>query len=208
LPDEMLGGGSVGNSGTGETKVYSVPTSTVLPASTSVTTKYVPEAAQVTETEQPLPQAVPAVEQSQVLSTDNHDLNNSLAAPAAVNAVRLVEVPAAAVTAPVVPIYYDPSFVDEEKPDFEKDILAGLMGGKELSMISITKGADRVVTVELYLKDGTIENKLFLRNAKIGIWNEVKYVQRYFFDDSLRYEVSYPFRMDTVNPFQYSNLNR
>lgn len=192
LPDEMLGG-------SGETKI----------SSPTAVTPVVPEAAQTSGTEQKLLQSRPVVEQAQVLGRDNYNLNDSLPAPAiSPNTVRLVEVPTAVVEAPVVPIYYDPSFADSEKPEFERNILAGLMDGKDVSMISISKGADRVVTVELYLKDGTIDKKLFLRNTTKGLWNEVKYVQRYFFDDSLRYDVSYPFRMDTVNPFQYSNLNR
>lgn len=129
-----------------------------------------------------------------------------------VDGVKLVEVAAPPMPEIVLPIYYEQTFEEDLKPEFEEKILADLVKGKDFTLASVSKGTDDVVTVELFLKDGSSEKKLYLKNVRTGVWNEVQYVQRYFYDDSLEYvrtsSPSYRPYPGTFYPYQSPYLNR
>jgi hypothetical protein len=90
----------------------------------------------------------------------------------------------------ILPIYYNSDFSEDEKTVFEQDVVAGLVADKDVSYVSISIGSDRVVSVEVYFNDGSKELKYFRKGADSNAWNQVKYVENYYYDDSLRYEPS------------------
>jgi hypothetical protein len=124
-----------------------------------------------------------------------------------VEGVKVVEVAEPPKPEIVLPVYYDAVFEEYLKPEFEKDVLVKLAEGKEFTLVSVSKGTDEVVSVEMSLKDGTTQKKFYLKSA-VGIWNEVRYVERYYFDDSFEYVRSFDDSPATFNPYQYPYLHR
>jgi hypothetical protein len=124
-----------------------------------------------------------------------------VAEPAAPARVMLEEVPK-------LDVYYDPSF-SGVKDILEKNLLTGLMKDGGYDYASVSQADDGVVTVSLSSVDGSSVKKMFRLNVRTNAWDEVVYVEKYYYDDSLRYErldlslPVYPDRFDDTDHYRY-----
>jgi hypothetical protein len=84
-------------------------------------------------------------------------------------------------------VHYDQYFV-EDKESLENDILKNLMDDGRYAYASVSEADDGVVTVELNADDGSVTKKTYKRNARTHAWDEVIYVQKYYFEDTLQYD--------------------
>ena len=115
-------------------------------------------------------------------------------APSSVTAPA-IETPRAVETAPAIEaapdlmdeVSYDFSF-SGDKTDFEDKVLKGLLVDDGYSFASVTEGDDGVVTVELSADNGMSATKMFKFNNRTHVWNQVVYVQKYYYDDNLQYD--------------------
>lgn len=89
---------------------------------------------------------------------------------------------------PKYTVFYTADIAESEKASFETEALAAV-SGKEVSFMDVMSGTDdNVVEVSYSFADGTTATKLFKRLD--GVWRSAKYVQRYFYDGGLQYNVS------------------
>lgn len=90
--------------------------------------------------------------------------------------------------APKYTVYYEADIAESEKASFETEALAAV-SGKEVSFMDVMSGTDdNVVEVNYSFADGTTATKIFKRLD--GVWHTAKYVQRYFYDGGLQYQIS------------------
>jgi|GEM_PF-4979970 len=84
-------------------------------------------------------------------------------------------------------VYYDFSF-GGDKESLENDLLKNLMKDGGYTYASVSEADDGVVMIELSAGDGSLTKKMFRQNARTHAWDEVVYVQNYYFDEGLQYE--------------------
>lgn len=90
--------------------------------------------------------------------------------------------------APKYTVYYEADIAETEKASFETEALAAV-SGKEVSFMDVMSGTDdNVVEVNYSFADGTTATKIFKRLD--GVWHTAQYVQRYFYDGGLQYQIS------------------
>jgi hypothetical protein len=103
-------------------------------------------------------------------------------APVSLSALRVVP------AAQSFPIYYYNVFTDDERTSFEQQVLAQFLSESGVVSITVSMNSDNVIKVDV-VQDGKVITKYFHKDAEATTWNEVKYVQRFFYGDELRYVV-------------------
>jgi hypothetical protein len=88
--------------------------------------------------------------------------------------------------APVI-VNYNYSLTDSEKTDLEKKVIAALVNDKTVAYVNVDKADLGVVKITKTYENGKNEEFLYKKNASTGIWEQVKYAVRYYYDDSLEY---------------------
>ncbi|MCC7197619.1 hypothetical protein IT413_05515 [Candidatus Peregrinibacteria bacterium] len=89
---------------------------------------------------------------------------------------------------PQYTFYYSAYISDADKAAFEAEALAAV-DSSNVTFLNVSSGTDRdVVEVSYTFTDGTTTTKLFKKLD--GEWHLAKYVQRYFYDNGLQYQVA------------------
>ncbi len=118
-------------------------------------------------------------------------------------------------TAEALPVYYNSDFSEDEKTVFENDVIAVMIKNLEVSYVSVLMASDKVVNVEVYIKNGEVMTKNFMKDSDSNVWNAVRYVENYYYDNSLQYESSmrhiprsatYPMYNSYDYPYEYQYL--
>lgn len=86
------------------------------------------------------------------------------------------------------PVYYNANFSNDQKTVFEQQVVAPLASVKPVSYVSVSEDANKVVTVQIYYKDGSAKSVYYQRDSKTLNWNNVQYVDTGYFDNGLQYQ--------------------
>ena len=140
---------------------------------------------------------IPAIAGQKVTVTPASEMPKAVESPA-VAAPKVMELEPPKIVKPeqnivVAPdlsekIYYDFSF-SGDKADFENKVLKNLLTAGGYVFAAVSEGEDGIVTVELSLADGkSITKKMYKFNNRTRLWDQVFYVRKYYYDNSLQYE--------------------
>jgi hypothetical protein len=102
-------------------------------------------------------------------------------------------------------IYYSYDFSEEEKSDLENNLFPDVIDGRNILTVNITKGELDVTKLEIVYVGGTSEARLFKKNVETGNWDEVRYAQKYYYDNALSYTKLDLEPLHFYVPFQYSD---
>ncbi len=123
--------------------------------------------------------------------------------------MMIVKKPPAPEIKPSFEINYLYDLPEDQKSDLENNVIAKLTKDKEVSEVIVSKRELGVTQVEVVYMNGVSEIKFYLKNSVSGKWDEVRFVVRYYYDDSLEYVradiLPAPAYSSGSYPFQYAD---